>query len=110
MNKVLLSLVLVYSITSTQAQLTITSGAQLSFTGNAQLTLSNMDLVNNGNFNAGTGSVLFTGNAVNRIRGGQNTSLYDLTISKAAGSVQLQVPLAVSHQVLFTSGLLDLNA
>ena len=110
MNKIILSFVLIYSITGTQAQLTITNGAQLSLTGNAQLTLSNMDFVNNGNFNAGTGSVLFTGNAVNRIRGGQNTTLYNLTISKAAGSIQLQVPLAVSHQVVFTNGLLDVNA
>ena len=110
MNKCILSLVLIYSINNTQAQLTITNGAQLTLTGNAQLTLSNMDFVNNGNFSAGTGSVLFNGNAVNRIRGGQNTTLYDLTISKSAGSVQLQVPLAVSHQVVFTNGLLDLNA
>ena len=110
MKKVLQLFVLVYIINSTQAQLTITNSAQLSLTGNAQLTLSNMDFVNNGTFSAGNGSVLFNGNALSRIRGGQNTTLYDLTISKSAGSVQLQVPLAVSHQVLFTNGLLDLNA
>ncbi|MEP6748117.1 MAG: T9SS type A sorting domain-containing protein [Bacteroidota bacterium] len=106
----LLSFLLVFVINDTQAQLTITSGAQLFLSGNAQLTLSNMDFVNNGNFSAGSGSVLMNGNALSRIRGGQNTTLYDLTISKSEGGVQLQVPLAVSHQVRFTSGLLDLNA
>jgi hypothetical protein len=91
------------------AQLTITSGAQFALTGNAQLTLSNIDLVNNGIFSAGAGSVLFNGNTVSHITGSQNTTLYDLNIGKTAGSVQLQVPIAISHQVIFTSGLLDLN-
>lgn len=96
-------------IQSAFAQLTITAGAQFVLTGNAQLTLSNMDFVNNGSFSPGSGSVLFTGNAVNLITGSQNTTLYNLAVGKTGGSVALQVPIAVSHQVLFTSGLLNLN-
>lgn len=110
MKNIVLVLVASIFINSIDAQLTITAGAQFVLSGNAQLTLSNMDFVNSGVFSAGTGSVLFTGNAVNIITGSQNMTLYDLNIGKTAGSVQLQVPIAVSHQVIFTTGLLDLNA
>ncbi len=109
MKKIFLLILLLYVITNTNAQLTITPGAQFVLTGNAQLTLSNIDFVNNGSFTAGSGSVLFTGNLVNLFTGGQNTTLYDLGIGKTAGSLQLQVPLAVSHQVVFSAGLIDLN-
>ena len=91
------------------AQFTISTGATFSFSGNAKLTLSNMDLVNNGSLSAGTGSILFAGNADNVLKGTQPINLYDIAIDKSTGRVQLHVPLAASHQVLFTSGLLDLN-
>ncbi|MFT3933915.1 MAG: T9SS type A sorting domain-containing protein [Chitinophagaceae bacterium] len=109
MKKIFLLFISVYAINNSYAQLTITSGAQFVLAGNAQLTLSNIDLVNNGGLTSGTGSILFTGNAVNKISGIQNMVLYDLGIGKTSGSVQLQVPVAVSHQVNFTFGLLDLN-
>jgi len=110
MKKIINIVLLVTVVYPLSAQLTITAGSQFSMGGNAQLTLVNTDLVNNGSLSAGNGTVFFTGNAISRITGGQNTTLYDLNIGKTAGSVQLQVPIVVSHQVIFSSGLLDLNA
>ncbi|HWK02058.1 MAG TPA: T9SS type A sorting domain-containing protein [Puia sp.] len=110
MKQIIAFLSLVFSTYQLSAQLTITSGAQFTITGNAQLTLVNTDLINNGSFATGSGAVLFTGNAVSRIIGSQNITFYDLNIGKAAASVQLHVPVSVSHKVGFISGLLDLNA
>jgi hypothetical protein len=90
-------------------QLTIAKTAQLTITGNARLTLSNLDLIDSGTFSPGTGSILFIGDSTNSITGGQNIALYDLAIGKTAAALLLEAPISVSHQLSFTSGLLDLN-
>ena len=110
MKKVHLLVAQLYIFAHVQAQFTITPGAEFILNGTEQLTLSNLDFVNNGIFSAGTGTVFLTGDSVNWITGSQSTALYDMNMGKATGMVQLQVPLAVSHQLIFSSGLLDLNA
>ncbi|MDP4213490.1 MAG: T9SS type A sorting domain-containing protein [Bacteroidota bacterium] len=93
-----------------RAQFTISPGSQFSMTGNLQLTLSNTDLVNNGTFSAGTGAVSFSGSAPSNILGSQAIQFYELKINKSAGvAVMLQTPVAVSRQISFSTGVLDLN-
>ena len=93
-----------------RAQFTISPGSQFSMTGSLQLTLSNTDLVNNGSFSAGTGTISFTGNAASNILGSQAIQFYELKINKGAGvALMLQTPVAVSRQISFSTGVLDLN-
>src|ERR1700733_1981042 len=92
------------------AQLVITPGAQLYIGGNTQLTLQNTDLVNNGSFIAGTGTISFTGNALSALSGSQPLQFYQLEINKTgAGLLSLQKAIAISSQINFSSGHIDLN-
>ncbi|HMH22819.1 MAG TPA: T9SS type A sorting domain-containing protein [Puia sp.] len=92
------------------AQLTITNGAQFVITGNLQLTLSNTDLVNNGSFLPGAGTLAFTGSSTAIIKGNPGTPFFNLQINKSAGgNVVLQNSIGVGGQINFVSGLLDLN-
>jgi hypothetical protein len=92
------------------AQLTVTNGAQFVITGNLQLTLSNTDLVNNGSFLPGSGTVTFRGGSPAFIKGSQGSGFFNLQINKSAGAnVVLQNSISVGGQINFTSGLLDLN-
>lgn len=92
------------------AQLVITPGAQLFISGNTQLTLQNTDLVNNGSFTAGAGTISFTGNALSAIGGSQPLQFYQLEINKTgAGLLSLQKSIAISYYVYFTNGNIDLN-
>ncbi len=92
------------------AQLVITPGAQFNITGNAQLTLQNTGLINNGNFTAGNGIITFSGNASSAISGSQPLQFYQLEINKTgAGLLSLQKAIAISQQINFTSGNIDLN-
>ena len=91
-------------------QVTITPGAELYLSGNAQLTLSNTDLVNNGSFVAGNGTVSFTGNTNSSISGSQTIQFYELAINKTSGtSVILQRMIGITQQISFTAGFLNLN-
>ena len=93
-----------------KAQLVITPGAELFMSGNAQLTLSNNDLVNNGSFVAGNGTVSFTGNTSSSISGSQPVQFYELTINKTTGtSVLLQRMIGITQKISFTAGFLNLN-
>jgi hypothetical protein len=109
MRSILFAGSLLTLIPAANAQLTIPKTAQFMVTGNAQLTLSNLDLIDSGTFSPGTGSLLFTGDSTNTIKGGQPIPFFDLAIAKTATTVQLQTPIAVSNQLSFSSGLLDLN-
>jgi hypothetical protein len=92
------------------AQLTITSGAQFIVTGNLQLTLSNTDLINNGNLLPGSGTISFTGSSSSVIGGGQPSRFYNLQVNKsAAGNVVLLKQISIGQQISFISGLLDVN-
>jgi len=84
--------------------------AQFTITGNLQLTLFNTDLVNNGSFLPGAGTLAFTGSSSAFIKGSQGTPFYNLQINKSAGgNVVLQNSIGVGGQINFVSGLLDLN-
>jgi Secretion system C-terminal sorting domain len=99
-----------FNVKEVSGQLTITPGAQLSITGSLQLTLSNSDLVNNGSFSAGTGTVSFTGSAAAAIGGSQATHFNTLQLNKSGtGNLTLQNSISIGQQINFTSGLLDLN-
>ncbi len=103
-------LLFLLSVNNVLAQLTITNGAQFVMAGNLQLTLSNTDLINNGNLLPGAGTISFTGGSPSFIRGNQGSSFYDLQINKPTGAnVVLQHSINIGRQINFTSGLLDLN-
>ncbi len=110
MRNILLFIIASMLTGSAGAQVTITSGAQFYLNGNAQLTLLNTDLVNNGIFNTGNGTVSFTGNSNSILGGSQPVQFYQLEINKASGySLSLLKSIAVTQQINFTSGFIDLN-
>lgn len=96
--------------TTLSAQLVITPGAQLTLRGNAQVTLQNADLVNNGTLDAGAGTFAFTGNGNSNVSGSNALLLYRLEIAKTGGAaLLLQRQITVANNVVFTSGLINLN-
>ncbi len=110
MKKIIAIIFLVTCINKLNAQLHITTGAALTLTGNAQLTLSNIDFVNNGIFNAGSGTVTFTGDANATVSGNQPIQFYNLEVNKSGNSsVMLQSNIGISQQINFTNGFIDLN-
>lgn len=108
MKKLLLLFIASLNYFLTIAQVNISSGAKWVTTGSVQLVLNNMNLVNNGNYNASTGTLKCIGAAANNI-GGSALSLYDLEINKPGSTLTLQSNVTVSGKVNFVSGLLDLN-
>ena len=110
MRSIILLLISLFVTSILSAQLTITAGAQFHVTGSGLLTLQNTSLVNNGTFNAGNATVIFSGGANSNINGTQAIQLYELQINKdAAGSLSLLRSINVSHRVIFVSGLIHLN-
>ena len=55
--------VIIANLVAAQNGLIITPGAQLTMSGGATITLQNADLINNGTFEPGNGSVRMTGTA-----------------------------------------------
>ncbi|HEY0679938.1 MAG TPA: T9SS type A sorting domain-containing protein [Chitinophagaceae bacterium] len=110
MKSIYLILFSMFLTSALSGQVVITPGANLYLTGNAQLTLQNSSFVNNGGFFTANGRVTFTGTANSSISGTQPTQFYNLELNKSPGSfVSLQRSIAVSNQIIFTSGLLELN-
>lgn len=104
-----LSLLLFVTATAS-AQFSITSGAHFFLTGNALLTLQNIDLVNNGDFQAGNSLTKFTGNTTSAISGSQPVQFFEMEMNKTGGSsVLLNRSVNTTHRILFTAGFLDLN-
>src|SRR5215471_15420462 len=91
------------------AQLTISSGTQWVNNGNLTINLSNLDMINNGTFVGGTSNVKFTGNTNSNLGGSAATLFYQIEIAKSNSNVLLASNVNVSNQVVFTSGLFDLN-
>lgn len=92
------------------AQLIITTGAQLYMQNNSQLTLENIDLINNGDFNAGNSTVFFTGSPLSNISGTSPLFFYSLSLNKAPNAIlRLQRNINVMQNISFTTGLVDLN-
>lgn len=90
----------------------ITAGAQWITNGAPNLVLNNASLFNNGNFEAGNGTVLFTGDAAgsNSFIGGERPIyFYHLTVSKSANDLQLNNDAGINGRITMSSGNLQLN-
>ena len=102
-----------FTITGTQAQLKVQSGATISCTGGAVITLNNTDLNNDGtiSLSAGQGTFVFNGNTNNTISG-TSVPLFDvLQIAKTGSAkITLQQGIQIGSGITFTSGNIDLNA
>lgn len=109
MKVFVLSLLLFIAIMAS-AQFSITPGAQVFLKGNALLTLENIDLINNGDFEAGNGLTSFTGKSGASIGGSRSFQFFELEINKTGNSpVALNQSVSATHRIIFTSGFLDLN-
>jgi hypothetical protein len=96
----------------TQAQLFIQNGAMLHINGAETITIQNGDLVNNGSFDAGTGTVVFKengGTANASIGGSSPTTFHHLTVQMTAHDLSLAADVAVNGNLSFASGNFDLN-
>lgn len=96
-----------------QAQLVIQSGAEIRITGNGYICLNNTSLQNDGTINqtAGTGKYVFTGTANNTISGSGSTNFDVFETAKSASVItSLNQNIGINGSVLFTSGIIDLNA
>ena len=88
------------------------AGGNLKVVGNTSLVLRDAQLVNNGAFTAGTGTVSMTGTATDAqaaINGSSSTTFYNLQVNKSSNGSQLQRAVQVDNMLLMTAGNLDLN-
>lgn len=95
-------------ISSAQNSLFIQPGAEVTLTGNAAITLLNMNLINNGTFTAGNGTVSMTGNSTSTIDGTSAINLFNLIIGNTGG-VNLGRNIGVSNQLEMVTGLLNVK-
>src|SRR5688572_6977261 len=110
MRRLFLLLIIFFTASALQAQLTITAGAEFHVTGSGQITLNNVSLTNHGLFNAGTSTFMFSGTANSSLGGTQPIQFYELQLNKqGTASLVLQRNINVSHRVIFTSGLFHLG-
>jgi hypothetical protein len=90
----------------------ITTGAHVVMTGAVNLVLRNTGFVNDGNFTAGNGTIIFTGDAnstISSIGGTAPFSFNKVTINKIAGDVFLNRDVNVTGIITMSSGNLQLN-
>ena len=91
------------------AQVSIGSNTQLVGNGNINMVLSDLSFVNNGSFTAGQSTVHFNGNAIQSIQGSSTMAFNNLSVRKTGNSIRLQRNIDVNGNIIFTSGLFDLN-
>jgi len=92
--------------------LTISSGASLVVNGTPNLHIKDGGLNNAGTFVAGNGTVTFSGTAtstITSIGGTAALTFYNLGINKSAGTARLLRNIAISNNLIMTSGNYDLN-
>jgi hypothetical protein len=87
--------------------LRIESGATLTM-GNGTLSIAE-NMVNNGTFAPGTGTVEFTGSGTHTISGSSLAHNFNNITMNKAGEVQLSVPIAMSGALTLTNGRLDIG-
>lgn len=110
MKSTLIFLAAVFATQAVLAQLAIAPGAQLTLSGPVQLTLNNTSFINNGSFDAGTGTVRFTGNGPNSIGGVQPIQFSEMELDKTgSGFVLLLRSINIKDDLLFSDGFLNLN-
>lgn len=90
-----------------QDSFVITPGTEFTVTGAAPITVSNLNFVNNGTFNAGNSSFNMTGTSLTTISGTGNTVFHDLRISNTGG-VNLNRAVVVNNQ-LDMAGVLNVK-
>ena len=76
------------------------------------IVLNNTNFINNGTFNAGTGTILIEGDATNAnsaIGGATQTTFYNMVLDKTSNGSQLEQAINISNQLTLTSGNLDLQ-
>ncbi|MCP3932047.1 MAG: hypothetical protein GY705_23490, partial [Bacteroidetes bacterium] len=114
MKELIISLVVVALCTNfcfSQNTLKIT-GNNVKVNGTTSIVLNNTQFVNNGTFDAATGTVSITGtgtDAQSAIGGTSTTTFYNLTINKSSNGIQLGNSIQIDNQLTMTSGNLDLN-
>jgi hypothetical protein len=93
-----------------QAQeISINQRSHLVMNGNVSLVVNNAALKNNGNFNAGSGTVTFSGNtdtSTAYINGNSSTNFHNLTVSKNTGAIALKSAAVIKNTLTVTSGTL----
>ncbi|MEO1435811.1 MAG: hypothetical protein AAFV80_09770 [Bacteroidota bacterium] len=88
------------------------SDGNLKTVGNTFLVLNNTQWVNNGTFDAGTGTVALKGSGTNlqsAISGDSLTTFYNLQLNKSSNGAQLNRSATVNNQLQMTAGNLTLN-
>ena len=94
--------VIIANLVAAQNGLIIIPDGQLTKSGNATLTLQNADLINNGSFEPGNGSVRMTGTAAGNIGGSNPAAFFNLLIANTAG-IQLQNNISIINQLELAS-------
>ena len=91
----------------------IMPGLQLVVNGSPSLVFNNASLVNDGSFAAGSGTVLFTGDAgisAGAFIGGSNpVCFYNLTVGKSSNDITLNNNTVVTGRIRMNGGNLQLN-
>lgn len=95
--------------TASAQGLTINNGGSVVVNGTANIVVNNGGISNAGTFNAGTGTVLFTGATAANISGTSNTAFYNFTIDKAGNTIKLLRNIDVTNTLGMTNGFIDLN-
>jgi hypothetical protein len=110
MRPVVLITILLIIINTASAQLYIGPGTQFCMTSNAHITLQKMNMVNNGSFIPGSGTVTFAGDSIAHISGANPLTFHNLELRKAVNSnLLIHIPVDVRNAVRFAGGNLDLN-
>ena len=106
-----LFLILNTSYLATEQTVLNVSGNQMVQEG-GYIVLNNTNFINNGTFNAGTGTILIEGDATNAnsaIGGATQTTFYNMVLDKTSNGSQLEQAINISNQLTLTSGNLDLQ-
>lgn len=91
----------------------IINGGQVTVVGSGTIVLNNTQWINNGAFDAGTGTVVIKGDApdnASAIGGTSVTTFHNLELNKSSNGAQLQQAAQVDNELRMTAGNLDLNS
>lgn len=75
----------------------ITPGAEVTVTGNLPIFLNNVNFVNNGVYNAGSGTLTMSGNSLTAISGSNSITFYNLTVNNTGG-VHLNQNITINNE------------
>lgn len=101
------SICLAASLLVNAQSITINSRASLVMNGNVTLVVRNASFNNNGNFNAGAGTVNFSGHKdtlASYVSGNRTTTFHNLSVAKSAFGVALKSPVGVKSVLAVTGG------